>query len=576
MDKYYKNKKGIALPIVIIVFCVMMILGFSLLNTTNSEIKINKRDELSKKALQYAEAGYNAYLWHLNDDVNFYSIDPESDLLDEETKKLLKGEVIEFEDGYYQVKVQKPSDTDRYVTIISTGWTEQEPEIKRTVIAKMRKKQFVHHVYVSDSDGSNIWWTEGEECHGPYHTNGTLRVEKNPTFYDTVTYSNEDRLGGLEEKNIIGDRSEIYLAGEPEKVAKLEFPKSNAKLKDWAKRDGMVFQGRTCIYLYVENGRGKVKIKNGVSGEIQRFDIEKHIKHGVIYVEGNVKHEWENKFDFDAGNVFISGTLKGKLTIAAENIYITYDDPTNWKEPPQDYLDGYDSPEYGGIEYYGTKFNGKKDGTGIGSEKMSALDKEKEIYTRYAMPNGKLGADGKDMLGLVANYNVFILHYGWPAPKGQVAWLGKDVIWSDYNIYDWSYYKWVGYIKDYNRYNWVWRYDMAPKNITIHAAIFTVKKDEDSNTDKNGFGFEEYVSGTQKGDIILWGNVTQRKRRAIGATKYYNVRKHNFGYNKKYAHDPRMFYDYPPHILEPINVGWEVIEWRETNEHVEEKTEGVD
>ena len=78
MDKYYINKKGIALTIVIIVFCVMMILGFSLLNTTNSEIKINKRDELSKKALQYAEAGYNDYLWHLNDDVNFYSTDPES------------------------------------------------------------------------------------------------------------------------------------------------------------------------------------------------------------------------------------------------------------------------------------------------------------------------------------------------------------------------------------------------------------------------------------------------------------------------------------------------------------------
>ena len=124
--------------------------------------------------------------------------------------------------------------------------------------------------------------------------------------------------------------------------------------------------------------------------------------------------------------MYLCQVLERRLTIAAENIYITYNDPTNWEKPPQNYLDGNDSPEYGGIEYYGTKFNGKKDGTGIGSEKMSALDEEKEIYTRYAMPNGKLGADGKDMLGLVANYNVFILHYGWPAPKGQVAWLGKE------------------------------------------------------------------------------------------------------------------------------------------------------
>ena len=40
------------------------------------------------------------------------------------------------------------------------------------------------------------------------------------------------------------------------------------------------------------------------------------------------------------------------------------------------------------------------------------------------------------------------------------------------------------------------------------------------------------------------------------------------GYNKRYAHDPRMFYDYPPHILELINVGWEIHDWKEVDEHV--------
>ena len=82
MKNNHKNEKGIVLPIVVIVFSIMLILGFSMINTTDNETKLNKRDEESKKALQYAEAGYNAYLWHLNDDVNFYSID--TDKLDEE------------------------------------------------------------------------------------------------------------------------------------------------------------------------------------------------------------------------------------------------------------------------------------------------------------------------------------------------------------------------------------------------------------------------------------------------------------------------------------------------------------
>ncbi len=100
-------------------------------------------------------------------------------------------------------------------------------------------------------------------------------------------------------------------------------------------------------------------------------------------------------------------------------------------------------------------------------------------------------------------------------------------------------------------------YDVAPKDITIHAALFSV-------LDGNGFGFEDYGKGGRKGDIILWGNITQRKRKAVGTVG-------STGYSKKYAHDPRMFYDYPPRILEPTNVGWEIHEWKEVKNHIEEK-----
>ena len=148
------NNKGISIPLVLIVALVTIIFGFTSLRMINSEARFNIIDDSNKKAIEYAEAGYNEYLWHLNDDVNYYSTQASIDI---------QNVPIPFQDGYYKLEVTKPSDTDRFITIRSTGWTKTNPDIKRTIEAKIRKKQFVHHVYVSDDEGNNIWWTTGDE-----------------------------------------------------------------------------------------------------------------------------------------------------------------------------------------------------------------------------------------------------------------------------------------------------------------------------------------------------------------------------------------------------------------------------
>ena len=521
MFKILENNRGVTIPVVLLALVLISLIGIVSISIATTGTKLNNRDEISKKALEYAEAGYNDYLWHLNDDVNFYSI--EIDELDEETRKLVNGEPIEFKDGYYKVKVNKPSDTDRYVTIQSTGWTKTDPDTKRTILAKIRKKQFVHHVYVSNIEGSYdnpIWWTSGEQCHGSYHTNGILAIEGSPEFFDKVYYT-EKLIKGTERGMSYKPVYHVCESYEPEKVEKLEFPKTNSKLKEWAKRDGTVFYGRTCIYL---NG-DKISIKDN-KGEEKTISIPKN---KVIYVDGDKTGD-RNKFGLDVGNVFVSGELKGQLTIAAaNNIYITYDDPTNWDEPI--FIEGEKCPTKGGITYYGTDFK---------PDTMSYYDEQKEIWTRKAEPNSN--GDGKDMLGLIANNDVMILHYGWP----RSATIGKE---------SWDYkWKWgwdgLSYRTGWHRV----KYDVAPKNVTIHGAIFAVN---------GGFGLESYDDGYVKEDLIVWGNITQNERKPVGTFQNGWQGKKLTGYTKKYAHDPRMFYDYPPHILEPVNVGWEVIEWKE-------------
>lgn len=543
------NNKGVTIPVVLVVLLISTILGFASMNMITSQTKFNIIDDSSKKAIEYAEAGYNQYLWHLNDDVNFYSTKLSDDM---------QGVDISFQDGYYRLQVTKPSDTDRFITIKSTGWTKSNPDIKRTIEAKIRKKQFVHHVYVSNNEGNNIWWTSGDESHGPYHTNGDLLIEKKPIFYDTVSYSGKcyKNNGNYKKKELITDEDKktpttyyypdykVKIPQQPEKVDKLEFPEDNKSLKTWAQKDNMYFTGRTCIFLDGEN----IKIRNKKDSNVTTISISS-IKNKVIYVDA--VDGSTGKFDINAGNIFISGELKGVLTIAAANdIYITYGDPTNWydydqsnmknannepNQPPESYKwsnnNYYSYPEKGGIKYKNTTF------------------------TASYKPNGEdfwiREANGKDMLGLVANNNIFILHYGWP--KMPVSSDGGYPYWNFKWEWNPSEKQWVPSSKNNGMY------DVAPKNIILHSALFAVN---------GGFGYEKYnfydstdrhgnPIYTKKGDIILWGNVTQKIRLAVGLID-------TSGYNKKYAHDPRMFYDYPPHILEPVNVGWEIHDWKET------------
>ncbi|WP_353095905.1 hypothetical protein [Tissierella praeacuta] len=563
------NNKGMTLPIILITFSIMMILGFASLFMTSTQSKLNITDDSSQKALKYAEAGYNKYLWHLNDDLNFYSKDEHYEIMNKP---------IEFQDGYFMLDVSKPSESDRFVTIISTGWTKDNPSTKKSILAKVRKKQFVHHVYVSDNDGPNIWWTSGDESHGPYHTNGTFRAQEGnrinnatyPIFYDTVTYYGEVGKRKIDDRISSRNKEKAYLMGEPKGEMELRFPNSNRDLKSWAEKDNMVFYGRTCIYLDGDN----IKIRNQNFDDIKIYSISKDIPNLVIYVDKvpdddkSIKGN-NDKFGIRSGNIFISGKLKGRLTIGAEDtIYITYDDPTNWydydpmdiynknkkpNQPPLIFTWGGKTnntyPESGGIEYTNTIFSGNKNG--IGSN-LSSYDNEKNIYMRYSFAKDDKSKPGKDMLGLIANKNVLILHYGWPKKAHNSD--GRDDNWN----FQWEWRNYGGIIRP--DYRWGTRnitYDMGPYNITIHAAIFSVFRGY-------GFGYEDATVGYKKGDITLWGNITQRERKAVGTVN-------GTGYKKKYAHDPRMFYDYPPHILEPTNVGWEVHEWKEIKDHVIEK-----
>ncbi len=459
------NQKGIALPMVILFSSVIILLGFSLAFIANSQSKMVSRVQTGEESMHFAEAGINRYIYHLNQDRFFYQTQESQDMT---------GVDIPFEDGYYRLSIQEPSIESPMVSIVSTGWHKNDPELTRTIEADVYKREFAQNVYCSNlettGDGELVWWVRGDEVRGPLHTNGNLNIDgtggfgtTGPTFDDSVTYSS-----GL----TVRTGSEVFSQehGEPTQVVPLVFPASNSQLITRAQHaEGLYLEGRTSIMLLGN------QIRYNNRGNVETINIPTN---GVIYVDGTQGSKW----DYDTGNVFISGTLEGRLTIAAaNNIYITAWDPTDMSGIPS--------------------------GNGTGGLKYQ----NDNVTESTNLSN--------DMLGLIAEGSIRILHYNWP----------RD-----------------------SQANPRWNGIVAPDNITIHAVLFAINE---------SFGFEYYDYNNPRGTINLKGSIVQNYRGAVGT--FYTGGDLASGYLKNYVHDPRLSYDTPPHFLEPLNSGWEIRAWRE-------------
>ncbi len=529
IKKLFNNEKGLAMPLVVITLVVVTLLGLTSLFMMQVQTESVQRYNDSEDGLYYAEAGYNKYLWHLNDNKDFYKeghneLDElellNSALVDVNGEYMWVYKPVSFQDGYYQLRIRPPDAAKPFVTVLATGWPSINPSRTRTIEVQLNKRGFVQNVYVSNQETTtgddDVWWIAGDVIHGPLHTNGILNITGNPIFHGPVTYT-----GGL---NVASGSDPVYNAGDPVQVDPLIFPATNLSLKAWAESSsGHYYEGRTCIYL--DGSNYYYRVKNGSKqGPIPLPP------NGVIYVHGTGTSKW----GLDTGNVFISGTLDGQLTVAAANdIYITHNDPTDWSEPASS------APPTGGITYANQNLTGN-----------NITD---------------------DMLGLIAGRYIRILHHGWPR-KDHGNWTSGINEYFRYNPCA-NNYSIQPYISPVTYRN------VAPLEITIHGALFALEgtfEFEDFHADGPpytyhgqvnfvGHGWQHVYTGSRKGTINLVGSIVQNNRGGVG-TFLGGTTCQVTGYVKNYHHDPRMLYDTPPKFLEPVNSGWYVQSWRETEE----------
>lgn len=499
------NEKGIALPLVVVFIAVMSLLGVSLGYFLEGATVGARRQALREKALHYAEAGIHKCLWHLNKGF------PLSEVLNA---------TVPFEGGYYRLESLTPvtSPPPPLVRVRSTGWTEEAPELKRSVVAELRTPGYTTYMFLTGDEVNpdtkeKVHWVNGDVVSGDVHTNGLYYIYGDPRFKGKVTYSYSGPDPNppspyvyVKDKGAImykpGSVSNpVYEAGNPQKVPAVQFPSVNPRhLRDLAQQDGYYYKGRTCILL-----KGNQVVIRNKSGNAVTRPLPPN---GVIYVAsdgdaldpadgtGKGGSDWKMKFRLKRGNAFVSGTLDGRLTIAAENnIYITVKDPTYGGKNEWDAFDN--APYTGGVKYANTKVD-----PGPGQS--------------------------DDFLGLVAQGRVRILHRYWPR----------------FHPTDSSKYYWTG----------VTGYIKNKKDITIHAAILAL------NPNSGAFEFENYDGAPVLGYIHLVGSIAQTYQGLVAQVQTGTGKVLN-GYHKNYKFDPRLRYETPPAFPVPPGAGWEVVSW---------------
>ena len=146
-----------------IIFSILIsgLLGFILLQLRQASQKVAWNE-----ALDIAEAGINYYRWCINNEI-------EQDCLVENEKDYdLFGVPI----GKFLLQVDSTVSCGQNIKkeIISTGWTNDFPQLKRKISVLYARTSVAKYSYILNS---NVWIGDDHQIRGPYHSNGGVRMD---------------------------------------------------------------------------------------------------------------------------------------------------------------------------------------------------------------------------------------------------------------------------------------------------------------------------------------------------------------------------------------------------------------
>jgi hypothetical protein len=158
-------QKGIITTYALVFGAIFLILLGGLSGFILLQLRQSQQRQAWNEALHIAEAGANYYRWCLNNEVSQNCL-TEKDYLD------LAGNLL----GKFSLQIAPTIACGEIISreIVSTGWTNKFPELKRKVSVLYARESVAKYSYILNS---NVWIGSDHEIRGPYHSNGGIRMD---------------------------------------------------------------------------------------------------------------------------------------------------------------------------------------------------------------------------------------------------------------------------------------------------------------------------------------------------------------------------------------------------------------
>lgn len=360
------TKKGSALAYALIIMAVVMIILTSMLGYITSQIKFSANRAQKEEAFQIAEAGIYFYRWYLAHQTAGKTAREVDDFWQngnplgvgssyEKTFSDPEGGVI----GSYLIETERPTSGSTIVIVKSTGWTNKEPNIKRTVQVRFRRPSWSEYAVLANDF---MRFGEGTEVFGKIHSNKGIRfdglvhniVSSLMTTFDDPDHSGGNEFGVHTHKNIppstginndyrpleaptnpVMTRSDVFAIGREFPVSEVSFTGVSSDLA-FMKTEAQSGHG---IYFDNTYGRRIILKSDGTMDvcKVRSYDSETY---EISQYQRNTGTSWcsscsgnclinypipNNGIIFVDNNVWVEGTINNKkITIVAANqdIYI--------------------------------------------------------------------------------------------------------------------------------------------------------------------------------------------------------------------------------------------------------------
>lgn len=377
-----RNDQGLALPVVIIITVVLTLLVGATTTAAVNSLDLSRHDQDWNAALAAAEAGIDDYLHRLNVNREYWQYSDTNLPPDGNTAFTEWVDVPgPASAGEYRYVLDSSSITvDGTVRLTSIGRVR---DTVRTVESTLRRRGFLDFLYFTDFETkdpatysttlgdpfsattaqslcaryyyaepprdpncTNIYFVSQDIINGPLHSNDAIRISGNPQFLGATSTSWDDTTG----QGWLGSGNPVFLInGDPHLASPLTMPPTNTSIRVETDPNlggtGCLYTGPTRIIF---NSTGTMNVTSPLTRE-SNCAVGNNVPlpdNGVIYVQtvpststdpnytatcpvssGNpigypVTGDITPGYGCFDGDAFVSGTLSGQVTIAAQDSVI--------------------------------------------------------------------------------------------------------------------------------------------------------------------------------------------------------------------------------------------------------------